>query len=169
LVGLLASPVLLALPMTDLHLKQNKLLAALSSVALLRVEPELDGVELHKDQALYESGDAMSYVYFPTTAVVLMLYEFEDGAVAETAVVGNEGLVGIAVFMGGDCGLGRAVVLRAGHAFRMRAHALKEEFERAGTLMRLLLHYTQALITQIRQPRATGTIRSNSGCVAGCC
>ena len=98
--------------------------------------PELDAVELHQGQALYESGATMSYAYFPTTALISTVYEFEDGALAETAVVGNEGMVGIAVFMGGDSRLGRAVVLSAGHAFRMRAHALKEEFQRAGPLMR---------------------------------
>ena len=95
----------------SLNPRQNKLLAALPNVELLRLVPELDPVELHQGQALYESGTAMSYVYFPTTAVVSMVYEFEDGALAETAVVGNEGLVGIAVFMGGDSRLGRAVVL----------------------------------------------------------
>jgi len=120
----------------------------------LRLVPELDAVELHQGQALYESGSTMPYVYFPTTALVSNVYEFEDGALAETAVVGNEGLVGIAVFMGGDSRLGRAVVLRAGHAFRMRAHALKEEFQRAGPLMHLLLRYSQALITQIAQTAA---------------
>ena len=136
------------------HPRQNKLLAALPDVELLRLAPELDPVELHQGQALYESGTTMSYAYFPTTALVSMVYEFEDGALAETAVVGNEGMVGIAVFMGGDSRLGRAVVLRAGHAFRMRAHALKEEFQRAGPLMHLLLRYTQALITQIAQTAA---------------
>jgi len=138
----------------SLNLRQNKLLAALPYVELLGLEPELEGVELHRGQALYESGTAISYVYFPTTALVAMVYEFEDGALAETAVVGNEGLVGIAVFMGGDSRLGRAVVLNTGHAFRMRAQALKEEFERAGPLMQLLLRYTQALITQIAQTAA---------------
>ena len=133
------------------NLRQNKLLAALPDVELLGLEADLEGVELHRGQALYESGTTISYVYFPTTALVSMVYEFEDGALAETAVVGNEGLVGIAVFMGGNSRLGRAVVLNAGHAFRMRAQALKEEFERAGPLLQLLLRYTQALITQIAQ------------------
>ena len=136
------------------HPTQNKLLAALPKVELLRLAPELDDVELHHGQALYESGTATSYVYFPTTAIVSTVYEFEDGAMAETAIVGSEGLVGIAVFMGGDSRLGRAVVLNPGHAFRMRAQALKEEFQRAGPLMHLLLHYTQALITQIAQTAA---------------
>jgi CRP-like cAMP-binding protein len=136
------------------HLRQNWLLAALPDVDLLRLAPELDQVDLHQGEALYESGAPLSCVYFPTTALVSNVYEFEDGALAETAVVGNEGLVGIAVFMGGDSRLGRAVVLRAGNAFRMRAHAVKEEFQRAGPLMHLLLRYTQALITQIAQTAA---------------
>ena len=96
----------------------------------------------------------MSCVYFPTTALVSVVYEFDDGALAETEVVGNEGLVGIAVFLGGDSRVGRAVVLSAGHAFRMRAHALKEEFQRAGPLTGLLLRYAMALITQIAQTAA---------------
>ena len=134
--------------------RQNRLLAALPSVELLRLAPALDGVELHQGQALYESGNPMSYVYFPTTALVSTVYEFEDGASAETAVIGNEGLVGIAVFMGGTSGLGRAVVLASGHALRLRAQALRDEFRRAGPLMRWLLRYTQALITQIAQTAA---------------
>ena len=134
--------------------RQNKLLAALPDVERLRLEPDLDNVDLQQGQALYESGSTISYVYFPTTALVSMVYEFEDGASAETAIVGNEGLVGIAVFMGGNSRLGRAVVLKAGHAFRLRAQALKDEFRRAGPLMHLLLHYTQALITQIAQTAA---------------
>jgi hypothetical protein len=83
------------------HLRQNKLLAALPDVELLHLAPELHAVELQQGQALYESGTTMSHVYFPTTALVSLVYEFEDGALAETAVVGDEGLVGIAVFMGG--------------------------------------------------------------------
>jgi CRP-like cAMP-binding protein len=129
-------------------------MAALPEVELLRLAAKFDLVELRQGQALYESGSTMSYVYFPTTALVSMVYEFEDGAVAETALVGDEGPVGIAVFMGGDSRLGRAVVLRAGHALRMRAHVLKEEFQRTGPLMHQLLRYTQALITQIAQTAA---------------
>jgi len=139
---------------TSLNPRQNKLLAALPNAELLRMEEKLDEVELRQGQALYESGSTISYVYFPTTALVSMVYEFEDGGSAETAVVGNEGLVGIAAFMGGDSRLGRAVVLKAGQTFRLRAQALKDEFRRAGPLMKLLLHYTQALITQIAQTAA---------------
>jgi CRP-like cAMP-binding protein len=134
--------------------RQNALLAALPDVDLRRLQSGLEGVSLRKGQALYESGTTITYVYFPTSALVSMVYEFEDGASAESSVVGNEGLVGIAVFMGGDSRLGRAVVLKAGDALRLRAQVLKDEFQRAGPLMRLLLHYTQALITQIAQTAA---------------
>jgi CRP-like cAMP-binding protein len=141
--------------MTDsLATRQNKLLAALPLAEVLRLESKLASVELQQGQALYELGSTPSCVYFPTTAVVSMLYEFEDGASAETAVVGNKGLVGIAVFMGGDSRLGRAVVRKAGHALRLPADALKEEFLRAGPLMQLLLRYAQALITQVAQTAA---------------
>ena len=134
--------------------QQNKLLAALPDVELLRLAPALEDVELHQGQALYESGNTMSYVYFPTTALVSNVYEFADGALAESAVIGNEGLVGIAVFMGGDSRLGRAVVLASGHAFRLRAQALRDEFAHCGPLRHGLLRYTQALITQIAQTAA---------------
>ncbi len=143
-------------PTTDsFATRQNKLLAALPLAEVLRLESKLASVELQQVQALYESGSTPSCVYFPTTAVVSMLYEFEDGASAETAIVGNEGLVGIAVFMGGgDSRLGRAVVRKAGHALGLPADALKEEFLRAGPLMQLLLRYAQALIRQVAQTAA---------------
>ena len=134
--------------------RENRLLAALPTAELLRLTPQLDGFSLQQGQVLYESGARISEVYFPTTALVSTLYEFEDGASAETALVGNEGIVGIAVFMGGESRLGRAVVLSGGHAFRLNAQALKDEFERSGPLMHLLLRYTQALITQIAQTAA---------------
>jgi CRP-like cAMP-binding protein len=133
---------------------QNQLLSALPDVEFRRLAPQLDRVELHQGQVLYESGNTISYAYFPTTALVSTVYELEDGALTETAVVGKEGMVGIAVFMGGDSRLGRAVVLSGGHALRLRALALKDEFRRSDTLMHLLLRYTQALITQIAQTAA---------------
>ena len=132
-------------------LRRNHLLAALPDAEFRRLLPQLDWVALPLGHVLYESGSKMSHVYFPTTALVSLLYELEDGTSAETALVGNEGIVGIAVFMGGESRLGRAVVLGAGHGFRLGAQALKDEFERAGPLMDLLLRYTQALITQIAQ------------------
>jgi CRP-like cAMP-binding protein len=102
-------------------------------------------------EALYESGDRMDHVYFPTTAIVSLLYELENGSSAEIAVVGYEGIVGIALFMGGDTMPNRAVVQSAGHAFRPPGQLLKQEFNRAGTLHHLLLRYTLALLTQMAQ------------------
>src|SRR5213596_2482287 len=102
-------------------------------------------------QAVYESGGPQGYVYFPTNSIVSLLYVLADGATAEIAVTGNEGLVGIALFMGGETTPSRAVVQSAGHAYRLRAEILKEEFARGGTLQQLLLRYTQALITQMAQ------------------
>jgi len=100
---------------------------------------------------LHESGRTMSHVYFPTTAIVSLLYVMENGASAEIAVVGNEGLVGISLFMGGGSTPSRAVVQSAGEGWRLGAAAMKEEFDRAGPAMHLLLRYTQALITQMAQ------------------
>jgi CRP-like cAMP-binding protein len=100
---------------------------------------------------LYESGGTMSHVYFPTTAIVSLLYVMEDGASAEIAVVGNEGIVGVSLFMGGGSTPSRAVVQSAGQGFRLRAEMLKDEFGKAGPVMHLLLRYTQALITQMAQ------------------
>ena len=132
-------------------LRDNHLLAALPDGELRRLAPRLHQVALQPGQVLYESGRTISHAYFPTTSLVSTLYEFDDGTSAETAIIGNEGMVGIAVFMGGDSRLGRAVALTGGHAFRLGAEALKDEFQRTGPLMHLLLHYTQALITQTAQ------------------
>ncbi|HSQ11163.1 MAG TPA: Crp/Fnr family transcriptional regulator [Burkholderiaceae bacterium] len=132
-------------------LRDNHLLAALPDPELWRLAPRLHPVPLQPGQVLYESGSTISHAYFPTTALISSLYEFDDGTSAETAITGNEGMIGIAVFMGGESRLGRAVVLTAGHAFRLGAQALKDEFHRTGPLMHLLLHYTQALITQTAQ------------------
>jgi CRP-like cAMP-binding protein len=100
---------------------------------------------------LYESGNQLNHVYFPTTAIVSLLYVMEDGASAEIAVVGNEGIIGIALFMGGETTPNRAVVQSAGHAFRLKGQLLKDEFNRSGVLQYLLLRYTQALLTQMAQ------------------
>ena len=113
--------------------------------------PQLETVELALGQVLYESGATMPYVYFPTDAIVSLLYVLEDGASAEIAVVGFEGLVGISIFMGGGSTPSRAVVQSAGSGYRMRADAMKLEFARSGPVMHLLLRYTQALITQMAQ------------------
>ena len=102
-------------------------------------------------EVLYESGDKLTYVYFPITSVVSLLYVMENGASAEIAVVGNEGIVGISLFMGGESTPSRAVVQCAGHGFRLKAQAMKDEFNRGGPVLHLLLRYTQALITQMSQ------------------
>jgi len=130
---------------------QNHLLDALPKADYERIAPHLQWVALPLGDVLYESGAKMRYVYFPTTAIVSLLYVMEDGASAEIAIVGNEGLLGISLFMGGETTPSRAVVQSAGHAFRLRADLLKAEFGRFGPTMHLLLRYTQALITQMAQ------------------
>jgi CRP-like cAMP-binding protein len=129
----------------------NQLLDALPPADLARWAPLLEPVDMPLGQVLYESGITLSHVYFPVTAIVSLLYVMEDGASAEIAVVGREGLVGIALFMGGGSTPSRAVVQSAGKGLRLRADALTTEFNRAGPVMHLLLRYTQALITQMAQ------------------
>jgi CRP-like cAMP-binding protein len=131
--------------------KDNHLLSVLSKPEWDRIAPHLVPLEMPLGQVVYESGDRLDHVYFPTTAIISLLYVMEDGASAEIAIVGNEGLVGIALFMGGETTPSRAVVQSAGHAYRLDARILKEEFYRAGPVQRLLLRYTQALITQMAQ------------------
>ena len=131
--------------------RQNHLLASLPATEWARWEPLLEPVELPLGEILYESGGTMSHVYFPVNAIVSLLYVMEDGASAEIAVVGKEGLVGISLFMGGGSTPSRAVVQSAGRGFRLKAKALKDEFGRSGAVMHLLLRYTQALITQMAQ------------------
>jgi CRP-like cAMP-binding protein len=127
------------------------LLAALPATQWARWLPQLEAVELPLGRVLYESGAMLSHVYFPTTAIVSLLYVLEDGASAEIAVVGKEGLVGVSLFMGGDSTPSRAVVQSAGQGLRMRSAVLKEEFNRSSAVLHLLLRYTQALITQVAQ------------------
>ncbi|MFC5473820.1 Crp/Fnr family transcriptional regulator [Paraherbaspirillum soli] len=131
--------------------RKNHLLAALPDAEWLRWLPQLEAIELPLGKVLYESGSTLNYVYFPTTAIVSLLYVLEDGASAEIAVVGNEGIVGISLFMGGESTPSRAVVQSAGHGFRLRARTMKDEFNRAGPVLHLMLRYTQALITQMAQ------------------
>lgn len=131
--------------------KQNHLLATLSDEVQQRLFPHLELVALPLGKALYESGDTLRHVYFPTDSIVSMIYVMEDGASAEISVVGNEGLVGIALFMGGESTPSRAVVQSGGHAFRLSGQRLKDEFNRHGELLVLMLRYTQALITQMAQ------------------
>jgi len=131
--------------------KQNHLLAALPEAEWLRWQPHLEWVDLPLGLVVYESGCTLKHVYFPTTAIVSLLYVMEDGASAEIAVVGNEGLVGVSLFMGGESTPSRGVVQSAGSAFRLKSSLLKVEFNRAGPVMHLFLRYTQALITQMAQ------------------
>lgn len=131
--------------------QKNRLLAALPTTEMQRLLPMLEPVDLPLGRVLYESGMKLSHVYFPTTAIVSLLYVMDNGASAEIAVVGPEGLVGISLFMGGDTTPSRAIVQSAGYGFRLKADAIKEEFNRAGPVLQLLLRYTQALITQMAQ------------------
>lgn len=131
--------------------KQNHLLAALPPSEFERIAPDLELVTLKLGGVLYESGGQLNHVYFPTDSIVSLLYVMEDGASAEIAVVGNEGILGISLFMGGETTPSRAVVQSGGLSYRLRAQQLKQEFNRAGPMMHLLLRYTQALITQMSQ------------------
>lgn len=131
--------------------QQNHLLAALSAEVRQRLFAHLELVPLPLGKVLYESGDTMRHVYFPTDSIISLIYVMESGASAEISVVGNEGLVGIALFMGGESTPSRAVVQSGGHAFRLKGPLLKTEFDRHGELLVLMLRYTQALITQMAQ------------------
>lgn len=130
---------------------QNRLLAALPEDEYARLLPHLEWFPLPLGESLGEPGILMRHVYFPATGIVSLLYVTEEGASTEIAVVGNEGMVGVPVFMGGDTTLSRAVVQSAGHAYRLQGRLLKDEFQRAGSMQLLLLHYTQALMTQMAQ------------------
>jgi CRP-like cAMP-binding protein len=129
----------------------NHLLAALPDAEWQRWLPEFEAVDMSLGQVLYEPGTTLSHVYFPITAIVSLLYVMENGASAEIAIVGNEGIVGISLFMGGESTPSRAVVQSAGRGLRLRAQMMKEEFNRNGPVLHLLLRYTQALITQMAQ------------------
>ena len=131
--------------------KKNHLLANIPPAALERWRPQLERVDMPLGQVLYEAGNTLSHVYFPTTAIVSLLYVMQNGASAEISVVGREGIVGISLFMGGDSTPSRAVVQSAGEGYRLHGDAIQEEFERGGPVMHLLLRYTQALITQMAQ------------------
>jgi CRP-like cAMP-binding protein len=131
--------------------QQNHLLAALPADVQQRLFPHLELVPLPLGKVLYESGDALRHVYFPTDSIVSLLYMMESGASAEISVVGNEGLIGVALFMGGESTPSRAIVQSAGEAYRLRGQLLKDEFNRHGVLLQLMLRYTQALLTQMAQ------------------
>lgn len=134
--------------------KQNYLLAALPAAEFERLARHLELVTLPLGEMLYEPGEQLQYGYFPTTAIVSLHHVMASGASAESAGVGNEGVVGIALFMGGETTPSSAVVQTAGHAYRLAGRLLKEEFNRAGPMQQLLLRYTQALITQMSQTAA---------------
>jgi CRP-like cAMP-binding protein len=131
--------------------RQNHLLAALPVAAFERLQPHLKLVSLPLGEALSESGVVLRHVYFPTNSIVSLLYVMADGASAEIAVVGNEGVIGVSLFMGGETTPSRAVVQSAGHAYQLKGQVLKEEFTLAGAMQHLLLRYTQALLTQMAQ------------------
>jgi CRP-like cAMP-binding protein len=134
-----------------LDARHNHLLAALPEAEWQRWAAQLEPVDMPLGLVLYESGVGLAHVYFPVDSIVSLLYVMEDGASAEIAVVGNEGLVGVSLFMGGETTPSRAVVQSAGRGFRLAAQAMKNEFNRAGPVLHLLLRYTQALITQMSQ------------------
>jgi CRP-like cAMP-binding protein len=131
--------------------RSNRLLAVLPADVLHRWYPHLEYVPAHLGQVLCESGCGQRHVYFPTSSIVSLLGLTEGGATTELAVVGNDGVVGISLFMGGGSTLGRAVVRSAGHGFRLAEHVVMNDFNRGGPMMRLMLRYTQALITQMAQ------------------
>ena len=131
--------------------KQNGLLALLSPAEFARLAPQLELVAMAQGDVLYQSGSQLTYVYFPSTAVISIQYELEDGGASEIASVGNEGLLGVTLFMGGAAAPNRAIVHSAGHAYRLRANVLLSEFHRKGPLFDLLLRYTQVLMAQLAQ------------------
>jgi CRP-like cAMP-binding protein len=131
--------------------RQNRLFAALSENACMRLMPYLELVQLPVGNVLYESGMPMRHGYFPTTAIVSLLYVMEDGRSSEIAIIGNDGVVGISLFTGGETTPHRAVVQSAGYAYRLNSSVVKEEFRRDGPTQRLLLRYLQALLTQMAQ------------------
>ncbi len=131
--------------------KQNHLLAALPPAEYQRLAPHLELVPMRFGESLCESGGQLKHVYFPTTAIISLLYVLENGSSAEIAVVGNEGILGISLFMGGETTPSRAVVQSAGFGYRLNGQLLKDEFNRAGPVLHILLRYTQALITLMTQ------------------
>jgi CRP-like cAMP-binding protein len=138
----------------------NRLLAALPAEVYERLEPHLHSIPLALGEVIYEANDTLSHVYFPTTAIVSLLYTMEDGASAEMGIVGCDGVVGIAVFMGGDTTPNRAVVQSAGDAIRLELKYFRDEYKRVGDLHRLLLLYTQALLTQFSQTAVCNRLHS---------
>ncbi len=139
---------------------RNRLLAALPAVEYNRIDDHLKLVSLDLGEVLHETGDKMKYVYFPTTAIMSLLYLMENGSTAEIGVVGNDGILGIELFMGGETTTNRAIVQSAGEAYKMDAKSLRDEFTLGGAFHNLLLRYTQALITQISQTAVCNRLHS---------
>jgi CRP-like cAMP-binding protein len=142
------------------EIKKNHLLAALPDDEFAYVEPLFEAVSLKLGKVLYESGERMTHIYFPTTAIISLLYIMENGGTAEIGIAGNNGLVGIALFMGGDTTSSRAIVQSSGEAVRMKGADLRREFKRGGLFQDLLLRYTQALMTQISQTAVCNRLHS---------
>jgi len=134
--------------------QQNTLLGALPAEVLARLITELELVPLKLGQVLAESGETMSHAYFPLDCIISLLYVMENGESAEIAIVGNEGVIGVALFMGGDSTISRAIVQNAGYAYRLKARVIKDEFTAGGAFSRLLLMFASALITQMIQTAA---------------
>jgi CRP-like cAMP-binding protein len=139
---------------------KNHLLAALPAAELARIQPRLEPVSMELGEVLYESGDLMTHMYFPTTAIISLLYIMENGATAEIGIAGNNGLVGIALFMGGETTSNRAIVQSKGEAVRMKAADVKDAFALGGVFQNILLRYTQSLMTQISQTAVCNRLHS---------
>jgi CRP-like cAMP-binding protein len=140
--------------------QKNYLLGALSEADFERVKSKMESVSFKLGEVLYESGEKMDYVYFPTTAIISLLYIMENGATAEIGVVGNDGILGVSLFMGGETTTSRAVIQSAGKAVRMKVKDMKAEFALGGRFQELLLRYTQALMTQISQTAVCNRLHS---------
>lgn len=140
--------------------RNNFLLASLHDDELNRITPKLETVDLELGEVLYESGEKMDHIYFPTTAIISMLYIMENGGTAEIGVVGNDGVVGISLFLGGETTTSRAIVQSAGELLRMKEADLKTEFRKSGRFQELLLRYTQAILTQISQTAVCNRLHS---------
>jgi CRP-like cAMP-binding protein len=140
--------------------RMNHLLAALPADEFARLKLDLEPVSMSLGEVLYESGDKMTHIYFPTTAIISLLYIMQNGATAEIGIAGNNGLIGIALFMGGETTSSRAVVQSAGNAVRMKAEALKTAFALGGVFQSILLRYTQSLMTQISQTAVCNRLHS---------
>jgi CRP-like cAMP-binding protein len=140
--------------------QKNYLLAALQEEDFARIKSKLEPVSFNLGEVLYESGEKMEYIYFPTTAIVSLLYIMENGATAEIGIVGNDGILGVSLFMGGETTTSRAIIQSAGNAVRMNVKDLKAEFALGGRFQELLLRYTQALMTQISQTAVCNRLHS---------